>query len=165
MRIFRAAIRVALLGVLFGGSAGAETPTEEITACLSDLEEVLDGAGYTHAVVLDPGLPATSIVDATEALREARGVDVAVLTDGTRVHAVAPFLDHRRARRLAAYAQERSDEASTRVCVFVRSVQEDAKLRRAQRAWMAAVSALGFAVFAGLMLSLWRRGAVRQTAT
>jgi hypothetical protein len=161
MRIFAAAILVALLGP----PAFAESEAVRVAECLADLETVLDGAGYTHAVVLDPELAATSIVDATEALRDERSVDVAVLTDGTRVHAVAPFLDHRRARRLAVYAQERSDDVATRVCVFVGAVREDAKLRRAQRAWMGVVSALGFAVFAGLMLVLSRRGAVRQKAT
>lgn len=131
--------------------------------CFGRLEAALERAGYSSLLRVDWALGAPSIVDAAEELRRAEGVDVVLLTDGTRMHAVAPFLSHSRSRTLVRFAHGETEAPVRRLCLFARAVQEDAGLRASQRLILFGVALLGFGVF-GLGLFLLDRGE-REAAT
>lgn len=141
-------------------SASAEEPAPDRAAfeaeadrCFSKLRDALVQADYTFALELEWDLEAPSIVDATEALAAERGVDVALLTDGQRMHAVGPFLTHGRARSLVRYATNQTDQDWRRLCIFARAVQEDAGMRASQRTLLGVIAGVGgFGFGAGLLL-------------
>ncbi len=116
--------------------------------CFGKLAEVLDERGYSHALSLQWSVANPSIVDATEAFREEQAVDVALLSDGPRMHAVAPFLRHRRARALVRYAESMAELPDRRLCVFARSIQEDSAMQAFQRTLLVCIALVAFAGFA-----------------
>ena len=154
-----------LLVLLAAGCALGAAPPESVRAefeaesasCFSKLEVVLDDAGYSHALRLDWSEDGPSIVDATEALAEREGVQVALLWDGDRMHAVAPFLTHRRARSLARYAEGLDDSPLYQFCIFARAVQEDAGERAFQRTTLALIAAIAWAFGGWLLVRVSRR--------
>ena len=139
------------------GRAWMESQEER---CFGKLADVLDRAGYTHHLELRWSVPDPSIVDATEALRDAMGVEVALLADGERMHAVAPFLTHGRARALVRYAESQTERPDRRMCLFARAVQEDAGMRASQRALLLGIALACFGIFG---FGAWR--ATRRAST
>lgn len=133
----------------------------EAALCFQKLATVLDDAGYTHALVIDWEESSPSIVDATEALARREGVEVALLWDGERMHAVAPFLNHRRARSLVRYAEARDDHPLFAMCIFARAVQEDAGERAFQRTTLAGIAASSLISFAFIGVWLLRTQRLR----
>lgn len=115
--------------------------------CFGKLADVLDAEGYSHELVFQWDVSDPSIVDATEAQQTARGADVVLLTDGERMHAVAPFLSHRRARALVRYALGETDRPDLQICIYARAIQEDAGMRRSQRTLLGGLATLGYSVF------------------
>lgn len=119
--------------------------------CFGKLSDVLDAEGYSHDLVFRWNIADPSIVDATEAQHAALGVDVVLLTDGERMHAVAPFLSHRRARSLVRYAVGETDRPDLQICIYARAIQEDAGMRRSQRTLLGGLATLGYGVFGSVV--------------
>lgn len=129
----------------------------ESETCFTKLENALDEAGYSYELSLDWDASGPSIVDATEAMAAERGVQVAVLWDGARMHAVAPFLTHRRARALVRYAHGLDEDAIQRFCIFARAVQEDAAERAYHRTRLALIGGGCWLAAGGLLVVVARR--------
>ena len=157
-RIHRLSVILVALGALAAGppeAVRAEYERESAT-CIAKLQTMLDDASYTHALRLDWSEDSPSIVDATESLAEREGVQVAVLWDGTRMHAVAPFLTHRRARSLVRYAETLDESPLYQFCIFARAIQEDAGERAFQRTTLATIAVAAWAAGGWLLLGIGR---------
>lgn len=124
---------------------------DEVEGCFARLASVLDAEGYSHDLALQWDLDAPSVVDATEARAGSNGADVTLLTDGTRIHVVAPFVSYARARALARQSRLVSSEPQTRICAYVRTLELDAKLRRYQRSILALIAVAGLSGAAQLV--------------
>ena len=153
----------ALVGLGSAPSDAVRTRFEsESRNCFVKLEDALDEAGYTHHLSLDWVTDEPSIVDATEELAAEQGTQVTLLWDGDRMHAVAPFLTHRRARALVRYAHNLEDDAIQRFCIFARAVQEDAGERAYHRTRLALIGAGSWLAGAWLLARV-ARGTRRES--
>ncbi len=168
MRIFRPTVALLATPFLLAAAPPAdelEWYETEAALCFQKLENVLDAAGYTHTLVIDWDESSPSIVDATEALARRDGVEVALLWDGDRMHAVAPFLSHRRARNLVRYAEARDDHPLFAMCLFARAVQEDAGERAFQRSTLAGIAVSSMMSFAFIFIWFIRTQRLNTTSS